>query len=318
VSARPHAARRLLLVALGGTIACVPSPTGLVPRLPGAALVAHLGLPPGLELEAVDLLARTIVFPEDWRAIAAHIFARLDDFAGFVVTLGTDTLAYLAAALGVLLPNLPKPVVLTGAMRPIAQPGSDARRNLRAAVTVARSGAAGVFVAFDGLVIEGRRACKVRCDALRAFESINLPPIGRVGPRGLTWARPLPRPHGQPKLDRRLDPDVGLVKLGPQSGPADLKAPGRHRGLVVEGYGDGNVPGCLVPALSRLARDRVLVLRSQCTYGRLGHRYEGGAALLRAGALSAGELTTEATTVRLMAALGRTRSLAAARRWFVE
>ena len=329
MSARRHAERslpvrplpraeRLLLIALGGTIACVPSPAGLVPRLPGAALVARVRLPRGLEIQAVDLLERTIVFPDDWVTIAAHIFERLGDYAGFVVTLGTDTLAYLGAALAVLLPDLPKPVVLTGAMRPIGEPDSDARRNLRAAVTVAQSGAAGVFVAFDGLVIEALRASKVRCDAPRAFESINLPPIARVGSRGLAWARALPRPSGPPRLDRRLDPDVGLVKLGPQTRPADLAALRRHRGLVVEGYGDGNVPGCLVPALGRLARSRVLVLRSQCTYGRLGHRYEGGAALLRAGALSAGELTTEAATVRLMAALARTRSLAAARRWYVQ
>jgi L-asparaginase len=267
-------------------------------------------------VEAVDLLERTIVFPDDWRTIAAHLFERLDDFAGFVVTLGTDRLAYVGAALSVLLPNLPKPVVLTGAMRPIGRAGSDARRNLGAAVAVARSGVPGVFVVFDGLVIEGTRASKVRSDSPRAFESINAPPIARVSAGRIAWARPKPRAARKPRLDLRLDQDVGLVTLAPQTAATDIARLARHRGLVVEGYGDGNVPQALVPALSRIARRSVLVLSSQCTYGRLGHRYEGGAALLRAGALSAGDLTTEMATLRLMAALGRAHGIAGARRLF--
>lgn len=295
--------RRVRLLTLGGTIACVPTPAGLAPLLRAADLLASIDVPPGVAVDAVDFLERTILFPDDWLRLARAVVAGHDEVDAFVVTLGTDTLAHAAAALTVLIADLGRPVVLTGAMRPPGAADSDARRNLRDALTVARSGAPGVFVVFAGRVIDGARASKTRADALAAFESINAPRLGVVRGGHVRWnARPAP-PNGPPELRDRLETRVGLLRLAPQLTPDDLAPLARHAGVVVEGYGDGNVPANLVEPLARMARERVLVLASQCPYGAVAHCYEGGAALLAAGALSAGDRTTELALVRLMWAL---------------
>jgi L-asparaginase len=310
--------QRLELVALGGTIACVETEVGLKPGLCAGELLGHVTLPAGVAVEPIDLLERTIVAPRDWQAVATYLFEHRDACDGFVVTLGTDTLAYLGAALSVMLRQPAKPVVLTGAMRPIGFRHSDARRNLRDAVAVARSRVPGVFVVFAGLVMDARRASKVRSGGPRAFESIGAPPLARVRAGRIAWHAARPRVRGTPALDTRLETDVGLVVLTPQTTPRTIAREKSRRGLVVEGYGDGNVPNDLVPALARCAREGALVLASQCAYGAALHRYEGGAAVIRAGALSAGDMTTEMAMVKLMAALGRAPSLAEARRLFRE
>ena len=84
-----------------------------------------------------------------------------------------------------------------------------------------------------------------------------------------------------------------------------LKGLSPYRGIVIEGYGDGNVSSHLVPVLKRLARRKIVVLASQCTYGKTRHEYEGGALLMRSGALSAGDMTKETALVTLMWALGQ-------------
>lgn len=305
--------RRLLLLALGGTIGCRPSSAGLVPTLGAAELLAAVGVPDGLRVDAEDLLVRTVVFPDDWVALGAAIEARRG-YDGFVLTLGTDTLAWVAAALALLAPA--RTVVLTGAMRPCGFPGSDAPRNLTDALRVAASGRPGVFVVFGGRIIAGARASKVESEAPRAFASINAPAVGRVRGGAVVWrARAEARPATPPGLPR-FEPNVAVLTLGPQTRPADVARFASCRGVLVEGFGDGNVASHLVPALTTLARRRVVVLASQCARGVVRHRYEGGQALVRSGAVSAGSLTKEMALVRLMWALGQTRRADVARALF--
>jgi len=308
---------RVLLLALGGTIACRPTKLGLVPGLTAADLLAAVAVPRGLVVDVADPMTRTILYPDDWAALCNLVAAHRADYDGFVITLGTDTLAHAAGALALMLQGLDRAVVLTGAMQAIGgAAGKPARRNLRDALQVAAGGHAGVFVVFGGKLIDGRCASKQRTDQDDAFVSINRPVWGTLRRGKLRWRRRPPAPSGPFRRRTALNPNVALLPLMPQTGPPAIVAHRGYDGIVVAGYGDGNVSDNLVPALRELARKRLVVLASQCPQGEVQHRYAGGAALVRAGALSAGALSTEMATVQLMWALGQSRTRAGARRLF--
>lgn len=308
--------KRIRLLALGGTIACRPGPAGLDPCLVAAEIAALAPPPAGTRVDAVDFRRRTILFPSDWTAVATEIFALSEEADGFVLTCGTDTLAWLGAALTLALPGLPIPVVLTGAMIPPDDPGSDAGRNLGSALIAASHGPPGVFVAFGGRLFEADSVTKLDASSPRAFESPRRKRLGAVSAIGIRLDRdPAPR-RGRFRLRARFEPLVATLRLEPTTGPADVAAFERHLGVLVEGFGDGNVASHLVPAFLRLREGRVLILGSRCGRGALRHAYEGGHALREAGIPSADGLTSEAAFVRLSWALGEARDLRRAEQLF--
>lgn len=308
---------KVLLLALGGTIACRNSKNGLVPELKAADLIAAAETPSGIQIDACDGPVRTILFPEDWAFLATRIFEGLEEYDGFVLTLGTDTLAYSSCALSLMLPNLPRPVVLTGAMQPITGPHPQpAQRNLADAIGIAASRVGGVFVVFHGKVLDGRRASKTSSDADDAFASINTPALASVGGGRIRWRDRPVQASGDPRLETSIETRVAVLQICPQTTSEDLVALERYSGIVIAGFGDGNVPQHLVPSLKALARRRVVVLASQCPKGRVWHRYAGGAALIRGGAISSSDMTTEMACVGLMWALGQSTSITTVRRIF--
>ena len=154
--------KRILMLATGGTIASRESSQGLAPAITSEEL---LGYVPGIgglcRVETVQLmnLDSTNVGPSHWLSIARAIEAQYWDYDGFVVTHGTDTMAYTAAALSYLIQRSPKPIVLTGSQRSICMEDTDARMNLyNAFLYAAAEGSRGVSLVFDGKVISGTRA----------------------------------------------------------------------------------------------------------------------------------------------------------------
>lgn len=184
--------KRVLVIATGGTIASAEEGSGLAPALTGEQLVAFVPEVAQMchaEVSQVMNVDSTNMRPEGWLAIAGEVRRRYDDFDGFVVLHGTDTLAYTAAGLSYLVQRSPKPVVLTGSQLPMGDPGTDGKRNLLDAVRVAcDDAAAGVLVAFGGKVIAGTAARKVRTRDFEAFDSLNVPDLGAVGENGVQWA----------------------------------------------------------------------------------------------------------------------------------
>ena len=184
--------KRVLVIATGGTIASAEEGSGLAPALTGEQLVAFVPEVAQVchaEVSQVMNVDSTNMRPEGWLAIAGEVRRRYDDFDGFVVLHGTDTLAYTAAGLSYLVQRSPKPVVLTGSQLPMGDPGTDGKRNLLDAVCVAcDDSAAGVLVAFGGKVIAGTAARKVRTRDFEAFDSLNVPDLGVVGESGVQWA----------------------------------------------------------------------------------------------------------------------------------
>jgi L-asparaginase len=216
---------------------------------------------------------------------------------------------------------LPKPVVLTGAQRPLVEARTDARENLVDAALVATLPVPEVCVAFSSRALRGVRATKRDAWAFDAFESPSAPPLVELG-IGVEVASHVRAPGALAPFDDRLETRVLAVRVFPGLDPSIVSGAlaAGTRGLVLEAYGTGNLPhlgGSLIPALEE-ARDRgvPVVVVSQCPLGfvEMG-RYEGGAAAARAGAIAGGDMTVEAAIAKLMIGLGRLGSGAELRTW---
>ncbi len=166
--------KHILLIATGGTIASLKTEKGLIPGLspeellrfvPDAALICRVDTVQPMNLDSTNIT------PRHWLTLAKVIEERYDSYDGFVICHGTDTLAYTAAALSYLIQNTRKPIVLTGAQKPIDQEDTDARMNLLDSLRYACSGDSGVCIVFGSHVIAGTRARKTRTKSYNAFTS---------------------------------------------------------------------------------------------------------------------------------------------------
>lgn len=299
--------KKILLLATGGTIAARQTEHGLRPALHAEDMRAAIGAKDGV-IEVMDLLSidSTNIAPAHWQTIARKIAECRTAYDGFIVTHGTDTMAYTSAALYYMLEHIDRPVVLTGSQRPLGIDGSDAEGNLRLAYTAACSGFAGVCIAFGGRLIHGNAAKKMYALADDAFRSIGRTEIDISAPS----APPAPF-----RLHDKLDTNVAVIRLYPgiKPGVLDAHITAGYRGIILEGYGLGSVPGddaaeSFLPALTR-ARTHActIVLTTQCVYdGADISRYEVGVRAAELGALSGGSLPIEALYARLMQLLAET------------
>ena len=221
--------KKILMIGTGGTIASEMTPEGLTPELNTHQLLAYL--PRIAQLCHVDCiqlysLDSTSIHPTHWLGTAQAIREHYDDYDGFVISHGTDTMAYTAAALSYLVQDSPKPIILTGAQKPIWFDGTDSKRNLTDAFLYACRGCGGVQIVFNGRVILGTRARKTYSKSFRAFSSVNYPDLAVVQDEHLLqYIRCESRPR--PLFYDRLDPHVGLLKLIPGTEDA---AGGVHAG----------------------------------------------------------------------------------------
>ena len=260
--------KHILMIGTGGTISSEMSPDGLTPEISSEQLLA--AVPRIGELCEVDCLQlysldSTSLRPAHWQGLARAIRERYDDYDGFVVSHGTDTMAYTAAALSYLIQGSPKPIVLTGAQKPIWFDGTDSKRNLTDAFVYACRGCGGVQIVFNGKVILGTRARKTFSKSFQAFSSVNFPDLAVLqDERLLQYIRC--ESLERPVFYDRLDPHVGLLKLIP--GVEDELAAfmlERYDGLIIESFGVGGLPdyeGGRLDAILRgaVARGKIVVM----------------------------------------------------------
>ena len=157
--------KKVLLIGTGGTIASEVGSSGLVPELTTEDLLAHIPAISGIcEVECIQLLSldSTNMQPRHWLMMAACIKEHYEEYDGFVLTHGTDTMAYTAAALSYLVQESPKPIILTGAQKPIGFDSTDSKINLLDAFRCATEDLPGVSIVFNNKVIPGTRAKKTR------------------------------------------------------------------------------------------------------------------------------------------------------------
>ena len=316
------AKKKICVIATGGTIASRPTENGLMPALTGEDI---LDLVPEIralaDVSCVQLLQldSSNLLPQHWQSMARTVAVASGQHEGFIVTHGTETMAYSAAAIWYMLQNVPCPVVFTGSQLPAGVPGSDAEQNLLTAFHAALSGRPGVYLAFGGRILFGNSARKLCTRQLTAFGTIQRPVAGTYAGGRLVWDLPAVKPVGKFRLRDQLDTKVGVLKLVPGLPPKMLKLfvdEGFHA-LIVEGYGMGGIPDQespldFLPTLA-YARDNgcLIVCTTQCVYdgADLDH-YEMGVRAQRLGVIPGGDLCTEALLPRLMLLLAETRDAA--------
>jgi L-asparaginase len=222
-------------------------------------------------------------------------------------------MAYTASALAFLLPGLDRPVVLTGAQKPLQDVRTDARANLVDACHVASLGIPEVGILFNSKFFRGCRATKLDAWGLSAFGSPTLAPLADLGIGVQLGTHVLPKRALGP-FDPRIEPRVIAVRIFPGLDPELLHGALRTgvRGMVIEAFGAGNIPRIersLVPVIEAASKNDVpVVIVSQCPRGSVDlARYEGGAAARAAGAIGAGDMTAEAALTKLMVSLGRAK-----------
>ncbi len=307
--------KNILIIYTGGTIGMVPTENGYSPRegyfrgaLEKIGGLHHFSMPHWDFMEMSPLLDSSNIAVEEWNSIASVIAENYDRYDGFVILHGTDTMAYTASALSFMLENLSKPVILTGSQIPLCELRSDGRDNLISALLIAADDKVHeVCLCFGGLLLRGNRAVKTSADGLMAFASPNYPALAEIG-ISIRYLRSalLPKPEGSFRFQRLESIPIGVLKVFPGI-QFELFEPimtETLRGIVLETFGAGNIPegsGALLPIIRKaFSNGTVVTVCSQCAQGTvtLG-TYETSNALMRAGAVSGHDLTTEAAVTKL-------------------
>ena len=306
--------KKICLIATGGTIASVETPEGMKPLLDGKELLAKV---PELEslgvIDIVELmqLDSTNIQPKDWIQMAQAIEERYADYDGFIITHGTDTMAHSAAALYYMLENLQKPVIFTGSQLSLVEEGSDAPANLLLAMYGAVSSVPGVYLAFHNKLMQGNAAKKLCTENFDGFYSINVPDVAVLEDGKIKWniSSDFIEPEKELKINTAIDTHVAVFEVFPgfNTDIIRMAVDSGCKGIVLKGYGAGNVPSeesgnSFLPAIDYAVEKGVkVVLTTQCIYdGTDLERYEVGASALRHGVISGGDLTVEAILAKLM------------------
>lgn len=311
--------KQILLIATGGTIASKRSASGLKPLISSQELLSYV--PSSREFCSTQTLQllnidSTNIQPRHWLAMAEAIESRYDDFDGFVICHGTDTMAYTAAALSYLIQNSPKPIVITGSQKPIDLEITDAKSNLLDSLRFAAcSRSHGVNIVFDGKVIAGTRGKKERTKSYDAFSSINFPYIASIqDSQILFYLDDKDQVSGSPVFCRRLNPKVGLLKLIPSMDHRILDYMAQHYdAVIIESFGVGGLPdydtgGYRSAVETCISLGKTVVMTTQVTNeGSNMSIYEVGRNIkYEFGLLESYDMTLEATVTKLMWILGQT------------
>lgn len=312
--------KRILMLATGGTIASKESGHGLSPAITSEEILGYVPAVKELcRIEAVQLmnLDSTNVGPRHWLKMAAAIRDNYRDYDGFVLTHGTDTMAYTAAALSYLIQDSPKPIVITGSQKSICLHDTDARRNLyQSFLYVADRDSHDVSLVFDGKVILGTRARKERSKSYNAFSSVDYPEAAVIRDNKLIrYLAVRPYAHdAEPVFYDRLEDRVLLLTLIPGMGAEALRRlKDSYQAVICQSFGVGGVPGggggAFAQAMGEwLDAGKTIVMMTQVPYeGSDMSIYQVGQQVKEKYQLmETYNMTLEAAAAKLMWVLGQT------------
>ncbi len=318
---------RILILYTGGTIGMIEDPathslrpfdfTHLIDNVPKIKMldfdIHHIQFDPPIDSSDMQ--------PSNWADIAHQIEKHYDEFDGFVVLHGTDTMAYTSSALSFMLRNLCKPVIITGSQLPIGEVRTDGEENLITALQIAaavdpidnRPMIREVAILFENYLWRGNRASKKSAYNFNAFKSYNYPSLANIG-LGIHYNHEVllrRQPDGPLKAITDMDTAVMYIDLFPGMNEStlrhQLKTPG-IKGIVLRTFGAGNGPTTqwFYDAISgAVEAGKIIVNVTQCISGGVHvRRYYAGNRLAEAGAISGHDMTSEAALIKLMHLLG--------------
>ena len=308
--------KRIYVAYTGGTIGMMQSTQGFVPAK-GHLTESINALPEFHRSEMPDftiseyqpLIDSSNMTPSDWQRIADDIKANYDDYDGFVVLHGTDTMAYTSSALSFMFENLSKPVIVTGSQIPFSQLRSDGQVNVLNSLYIAANypiSEVGLF--FNNKLYRGNRCIKAYADGFNAFDSPNMPVLLEAGINIQLVAGKIAEPveKVEPLQLSKITPQpIGVVHLYPGISSAVIENTIKQpvKALILRSYGVGNAPQdkALLSCLRKAKEQGIVVVNcSQCIKGTVNMSgYATGNALSEVGVISGHDMSLEATLTKL-------------------
>lgn len=306
--------KRIYIAYTGGTIGMKASKDGFIP-IKGHLTESIMKVPDFHRSEMPEftineyspLIDSSDMTPNDWQLIANDIYRHYDDYDGFVVLHGTDTMAYTSSALSFMFENLSKPIIVTGSQIPFSQLRSDGQENLLNALYIAANypiSEVGLF--FNNKLFRGNRSIKAYADGFDAFDSPNMPALLEAGINIKVKAGKLSDGlTAKPILHQMTPQPVGVVHLYPGISAELIENVIKQpvKALILKSYGVGNAPQnqAILACLSKANDNGIIIVNcSQCIRGTVNMGgYATGSALSQCGVISGIDMTLEAALTKL-------------------